>query len=747
MRSHALAIALAGGCALLLAALSAGGAVADVFEPIQLVSTRKIKVNGSQLIEQAEHAEESVISANGRYVAFFGSFGGVQGLWRRDIETGEVEEVAPGRAIEPSISKNGQYVSFTSQERLNPEDDHNNTENVYVRNMGTPCQGGPDRCEACPEHQGQAEPERCPFTLVSAVNGSEEGPEYSHGETTDAGSFASGRTAMSENGNEVVFETEAESNLLGVPTPAREILLRNIEKKATTLVSSEYDPQTGTDTGVPVPLIGEGETAIGAAHRVEQNVSGLIGGASISADGDVVSWLGQEIGRQARLLPREQTTYPIKYNEPLWREVGEGGDAKPSAPTLRVTGGSEPENAACAASGEQELPVAPSPLDPCQGPFGLAYQLSLESELDYLLDVANNIESVPQLSASGNEVAFLASAYRPGIVEFRDAEDSDDVYVAEMGSDAPHHGLRRLTEIAGESAKEEYGHIVDLAISPEGNEVAFSTVRTQFPLPEITLVSPVLPKTGIKELYDVDLDNDTLTRVTHGYLGESVPSEWGGERESEEAGATSPSFSEYGNTLSFTSDAYDLVYGDGNNNYDAFVVERKTLTGESPQQEVSSPPPPPALIPPWRIYARATSERNGTVLVDVEVPAGGELSASATSSVPVTVPASKAARRRAHGAARKQTVLQPRTVANAAAVVPADTDGLEQLTLSLASPYRALAERSVGLYANLALRFTAPGQPTLRATLGASFDRVAVRHKTTSSRSAHGASRRKDGHR
>jgi hypothetical protein len=139
-----------------------GCASADVFGPISLVS--------SDAFEQVVYAHDPAISGDGRYVAFDGYFDGQTGVWRRDLQTGEIEPVAVGEpetpagsAELPSISENGQYISFTTLAQLSPYDT-NTGPDVYVRDMAQePFEAGA-------------------FTLASAVNGSAEGLtyEYSH---------------------------------------------------------------------------------------------------------------------------------------------------------------------------------------------------------------------------------------------------------------------------------------------------------------------------------------------------------------------------------------------------------------------------------------------------------------------------------------------------------------------------------------------------------------------------------------
>ncbi len=359
-----LRVALATCALLALLAAGAPAAGADVFGPIELAST-SAPAEGPHA--QAGEAIFPVISANGRYVAFVGTFAGVPGIWRRDLVTGAIEQVAPGDATMPSISENGRYVSFTTNERLVPEDT-NSSPDVYVRDM----------------EPGEGEPE---YTLVSAVNGSDEAATYNFaakpGEEAEYGSIASARSAIDKQGNKVVFVTTAESNLLGgaEPTPAREVLVRDLETKETTLVSAEYEPVAGRPANGedrPVPTYGAeqyGAVFLGAEappfRRLQPNPSvpddgeNVWVGASISAEGNAVAWMGQELEEQTQLLPGEQTEREPSAAEPLWRDI----DAGPSAPIRRVTGGSDPTNPLCVASGEQKLKGRLSPLDPCAGPF------------------------------------------------------------------------------------------------------------------------------------------------------------------------------------------------------------------------------------------------------------------------------------------------------------------------------------------------------------------------------------------
>src|SRR3984957_2322906 len=111
---------------------------ADAFGPISLAS--------DNALEQADYAHDPVISGNGEFIAFDGYFEGLTGVWRRDlkapyaVEAGSVGErgTPAGSAELPSISENGQYVSFATAAALSPVNDTNVGPDVYVRDMDVP---------------------------------------------------------------------------------------------------------------------------------------------------------------------------------------------------------------------------------------------------------------------------------------------------------------------------------------------------------------------------------------------------------------------------------------------------------------------------------------------------------------------------------------------------------------------------------------------------------------------------------
>jgi len=726
MPARLLATALAFAfAASLLAGAPAG---ADVFGPISLIS--QSAVPGSTHNQQADYAHDPAISGNGQYVAFDGSFGGITGVWRRDLATGAVEQVAGGDAELPSISEDGRYISFTTTQALLPED-HNKGPDVYVRDM-EPQPGEPE------------------YTLVSAVNGSSEGLTYEYTGTSTAfeeenyGSLASGRSALSANGREVAFVTSAVSNLAGPHTPALQVAVRNLDTLETRLVSV----RVGT-ADEPVSTQ-EGENSYGAVF------TGLAGkapafrsppsygeygatpplGASLSADGSTVAWMGDDIGQQVALLPAE--TRPASYTEPLWRRIAPGSET----PIRPITGGPDPANPACQASGETVLPGAASLSDPCQGPFATP-----EGELPGIWAGGGFGELQPRLSADGYTVAFTAQA--PLVSLGNDFGLSpfgrpSDLYVANM-----HEGLTRdqaLTPLTGLASGAEGdaatdGPIVDFDISPDASQVAFTTQRTQFPLGSPAYISAPAAEAAMTELFDVDLADDTLTRVTQSFEG--GPSErphisvaTGRDIYTDGDGALSPSFSDDGTELAFSSTASNLIYGDGNtppagqsegpfDGSDAFVVSR-ILFPPTPTSQYVSSAPELTLAPVWNLGVSALSRANGSVLLYVQAPGAGTLRAGAQSAVVLQSPAAGRNARRAaaarHAAAAR--VLERGHVATrtvATRVTDPKGAGLETLTLALSPVYRSLAGERGGLSATVTVTFAAPGHATLRKSISVTF--------------------------
>jgi hypothetical protein len=748
--------------ALLVLAGAPSPARADVFGPIGLAS--ESAVPGSDENQQADYAHDPAISGNGRYVAFDGSYAGLTGVWRRDLQTGVVEPVATENPLDPaisapdadlpSISAEGRYVSFTTTAALDPVDDTNPGPDVYVRDMDIPV--------SAPCEPGPSSPHPCAYVLASAVNGSNTGltyeptgrltPEF---EEEHYGSLAAGRTALSENGEKVAFVTTAVSNLAGLGTPAMQVAVRDLRTDTTELVSVADEPATGAPIpGRPVSGR-EGANTYGAVFSSSGGQPPIFAdpepyeppapvGASISGDGTTVAWLGVDVGQQARTLSDE--TLLDSYTEPLWRRIADG----PGAPVRRVTGGSDPSNPACIASGETVLPSNPSTGDPCQGPFAASQQGRVTGTWS-----GGAGDPIPRLSENGEKVALLSDAPLVALGQgFASSEVKSDAYVVNMNEGLSRmQALQPLTELAGGNQQSiaEDGPIEDIGIAPDGEQVAFTTKRTQFPLGSPAYVSAPAAVPGMLELFDADLADDTLTRVTHGFEG--GPSEHphspvaSGEDPyvRPDDGALSPSYSSDGGTLAFSSTASNLVFGDGNtpplgdekfDGSDAFTVSRVVFTPEPTPESIAPTPPPPAIAPAWRLGVTASARADGTVLLYATVPGSGTLRAVAKSALRVRV--------RRHG--RFSTALASASVATAQKAVRAPSWSLATLALTIAPRYSSLAEKRPGLSSAIAVTFAAPGHPTLRQTVDVSFSKAVVSRAARSAKHRRSAPAKEAGH-
>jgi hypothetical protein len=672
----------------------------------------------------------------------------VSGVWRRDLSSGAIEQVAGGAAELPSLSEDGRYISFTTNEgaSLAAETNsraitaqHAEAVNVYVRDM-----------EVAPEEPGA-------FSIASAPDGSSQPLTYSAAGTT-LGAAAVGRTAISADGNEVAFVTTAVSDLTdpGSPsaptTPAYQVAVRYLSTEHTKLISTDRatgGPVSGSQEGIPVG--GVYPSAFPAFRQVPPYMElgqGEPPGASISADGSTVAWMGDDIAAQVQMLPAESPS--ALYTEPLWRRIEPGSET----PTERVTGGSDPSTQACQEGGESALAVTgQAPTDPCLGPF-IVYQRATTASVGIWVNqggaAAGIGDFVPRLSADGYDVAFLsealpktASASLNG-VEHTQGEQAD-VYRVDM-----HPGLTRdqaitpITELAGTSLADDEP-INEFAISADGAQIAFTTRRTVFPLGSLALVSTPAPEPGLNELFDADLGNGTLARVTQGYEG--GVSEQPHIRKPEEdpyggllgAGAASPAFSSSGNELVFASTASNLAFGDGNtppgsvaststgapDGSDAFVVERLQLASIATPQYIS-PAPQTDTQPAWTLGVTAASMPDGSVRLYALVPGAGTLGATAAGVVPVRSAVGREASKRAgsRGRARHRGGARAarRTVAKAQKSVP-DADEVVTVALRLARPYAALAATSAGVSAMVTVTFTAPGHPTLTQSIPVTFKR------------------------
>jgi hypothetical protein len=574
---------------------------AAAFGPIELIS------KGPR--EQSDFAVEPAISADGHYVAYCGKLGGHEGIFRVQLETGQVEPVAVGPpqgrcergfgyASAPSISADGRYVSFTTNASLVGTDTVPGSSDVYVADMS-------------------ASPPT--YELASTVDGST---------PMEGGSLAAGQVALSADGTRIAFVNRGN------------VYVRDLVARETILISAVRDPATGM-TSEPVSGGGAYEPA----------------GAAISADGSTVAWVGEHLPRQVPLLSDEAAAIEEleagsrQYHEPLWRRVpAPSGEV---TPTRRIVGGGDPLAPGCPPSGTLQTPA-------CQGPFP---QVSSRKRLEFV-EIASGFGwgvKLPHLDANGNVVALVGNP-----------EEQYDLFVVDMAEGLDRvQAVNRITrwtnpvpqeqasveEVVRGTTTSKYlpftGAVTGCAISADGTRVAFTTTRQHFGVAPFTLATEIPTAVSlISELYEVNLENDRIERATPP-PGQSV-SESGPHSES--PGASAPSIGGEGDRMvAFSSGAANLVAGDSNESTDAFVVE--SLPSSPIGSTTISPRPPQTVLSiPWRITANAYSRPDGSVRVVARVPGQGTLRAEARSQVGPRLKTDQVASGR-RGAQIPQTVI------------------------------------------------------------------------------------------
>ncbi len=678
MRRRTLTLLLAAAAATAPAAIAAGApaAGAATFSPPALVSG-----GPSQPITGAG---DPVASADGRYVAFTGTLAGVPGVYRKDVLTGDLNLVVAGDATAPSISADGRFVSFTTTAQLDQTAvPAGACSSVYVRDMAIPL--------GTPGAQ----------TLASALNGSALGLTYGDSiaaSCAGGGASAAPRVALSADGRRVAFTVIGSSDLMtgaggGTTTPPDQVVVRDLDTQTTTLVS-----QTSASLGgAPQPVPG------GAALAEPAGTGSST--AAISADGSTVAWMGIDVAAQAPVeagSPATQTALPEQYDEPLWRRVADG----PNAPTRRVTGGDDP--VACAG---------------CAGPLVTTYNPQTVQDSDAFPHFGTYVVSsvptdlgpfVPQLSANGTTVALLSTQPTPATAQglalaSNSSIPSANVYVVNMANGLTRtQALTQLTTWAsfnfGSAATT--GAVRDVAISPDGTHLAFTTDRILFALPSPTLVSQPLNQAGASQLYDVDLSAGTFQRVSDGF-----------DQQPADGDVTAPAFSGDGKTLVFASAAANLVYGIGAQSTSVFSITDDTTAPVLGHQSVS-PAPSVAKPAPARVLgASAKHGAHGTVVVYASVPGPGTVQAAARASVPVT----STVKVRVHGRVvkRRRTALAARTVASGHAT--AKKAGVVRIVLTAATRWNTLVSSRQGLVATLSVGFSSKGHKRLEKRLQVSF--------------------------
>ena len=592
----ALATAVLGALGVPATAAAVYGNGADKSSGAELVSAAYAR------LEQGDDTSKfAAVSADGNYVAiqsrsrnFFadedpdpaGDYRG-GGVFRFDLRSRALVKVADGDlfresdnafvrrgAANPSISADGRYVAFSTNQQLVPADANDNTD-VYVRDMSV-----------APSAPGA-------YELVSARDGSETPAGYTPPSPpipgSNPGADVSPGVAISADGTKVVFRTEAASDLPASPgneTPAGQVFVRDLAADRTSLVTAVRDPGSGLMTAAP---------AGGAL------------GAALSADGTTVAWTGRQAPEQTRFLAGENLDPTFSYY--LWRRAPFG----PLEQTRRITGLADPDDPVCRQM-EAENPgmvtiFDPNSNGPCFGP--LTDQEGNRSDIGAQL---------PALSGDGFDVAFLSGAGPRPLVQ---SGPGLDLFLTDMRPGVSRkQGTVELTRDLAGGDTETSAPLSSVAISPDGRYLALTSSRTRFSLPALRLVGPPRAVPGPRELYAVDLQARTIERVARSLSGGDIDA-------GVQDGVT---LSAGGGRVAFSSFAGNLFFGDANQRADTFVATRLPSAEEAPPSAGGGGGASSVTIGRAgpRLIVRAKAKGDGVVVLTITVPAAGRIEAVAS---------------------------------------------------------------------------------------------------------------------
>lgn len=539
-----------------------------------------VSASASEQAQAGVVSAEVDVSADGRWVVFRTSsrnlfddadppgFHRQGGIFRKDLATGTLGLVAPGNLVsasdptqvqigaqDPSISGDGRYVAFDTGQPLVPQDG-NGVRDVYVRDM-----------DLAPDAPGA-------YTLVSAPDGAADQPiAY---DPPGSGASVSPRAAIADDGRHVAFlvgDASLDGGPGGSPAPGRQLLVRDLDARSTTLVTVGLD----------------GRPAGGATA------------AALSGDGTTVAWGGGNVAAQAPVVAGEQVAQSSSAVAYLWRRVADGA----SAATRRVSGDGDPDDPACPPGGAVSSP-ADAVVSPCDGPFQAGHAGGVGTAQSLAL----------ALSRDGRRVAFVAQARLRGLPT--DADSAGELFVAEMG---PGRSRKQaLTELtrgsvnAGDAARS--APIVGIGLSGDGRFLAFGTARIGFLLPQPALVGQIANVFGAQQLYVADLAQRTLELTTFAYDGAQIDVN---------SANAAPTLDGDGDVLAFGSAADRLVLGDGNSGADAFVVRRlDEVRAALPQQLPALPARLRFDVLP-ALRASAVTRPHGRIVLRAIGPGGGVL--------------------------------------------------------------------------------------------------------------------------
>ncbi|UUY03519.1 hypothetical protein LRS13_23085 [Svornostia abyssi] len=417
------------------------------------------------------------------------------------------------------------------------------------------------------------------------------------------------------------------------------------------------------------------DVATGAATQLTSDAVLETTSMALSADGTTAMWVDQR--------PRDRTApgaylsgeFPLAADpsialdtagirDLLWRRVADPGPAR------RIASAGDADDPACPAGAV----LAPDsvigfdgPRGPCDGVFTAANPSGGRAGLSF---------AGASLSADGRFAGFVTNLPR------RTGGQQADAFVRDMAAPGGAKATtRELTRFATTRTPDGNTAIVGgttdgLSISGDGRTVAVTTLFERTSLGRPTLISPTVTP-GRRNVYVIDLDAETIERVTRAYDGAEANGD-----------SQRPILSADGRRVAFRSTAANLLLGDGNLRPDAFVAERSDADAPPLEQVASTVSGAGATIratqvqPSWRMSV--TIGRGGGVLyVDVRAPAAGRIEATA------------------------RTRSSRRSAGRATARIPGA--GQRRLRVRIPSEYRRLARRPKGLAVAVTVRFRPAG--------------------------------------
>ncbi len=600
---------------------------------------------------QAEYAHDPALSEDGRYVVFDGSIAGVQGIWRRETRAGATfEEVAGGDATLPSVSADGRFVSFTTNEgaSLPAITDGSpvatpaiEAPGVYVRDMAIPpSEPGAFTLASAKDHSTQS--------LTYEFPGADE--EEAEADRVQYGALAAGRSAITADGRTVAFVTTAQSDLAGAGTPAMQVAVRHLDTDETTLVSVRFDPATGrpaidAETGEPEP-VPEEEGQWGAVWFNGKAATFSVPGASVTAAvqaGGTARRFDQRRRQRGRLVRRADLRTGAHAQR---RTPGQTVRGAPLAPDRDGRRRTDKARHRWLGPGKHWLPCEPGgPAAPVPaarrrlpGPLRRSAhrrgdpERRQRSRLRAAFERRRGLRRVPGRGAAGER---RGSVRAQRIQHRRLPREHDRSRPDERAAAADPVRQRRRRARSDEREHPRPRHLPRRGadrIHHEANGVPARSTRFREhpggrPRPASNCTTPTWA-------------TETLTRVTGGYEG-GLPGHPEIESGNEDRytrpadGALSPSIDASGTLLAFSSTASNLVFGDGNSppnaqinrvdGADVFLVPRIVFDDEPTPQQISPAPANPRPEAPWRLEVSAASLASGAVQLKARVPAAGVL--------------------------------------------------------------------------------------------------------------------------